>query len=77
MKHDGFLNKLQAIGMAFTLLGINACSQAPETPASGTKPKHIWSDQVETIHEAKEVASYANELQALQDERLRERGGER
>jgi len=54
----------------------SACSQAPQTTAPSGKPSHIWSDQVDTLHQAKEVADYASELQAIQEARLRERGGD-
>jgi hypothetical protein len=77
MKQDTYLKILRPAAIGITVLFTSACSQAPETTAPSGKPKHVWSDQVEALHEAKEVANYANELQAIQEGRLRERNGER
>ena len=73
MKQDTFLRNSGAACVAMAALLTSACSQAPESATTAKKTDHIWSDQVDTLHQAKEVADYASELQALQSTKLRER----
>ena len=76
MKQDTFLKKIPAVCLGVAALLTSACSQqAPEPTAKRGKPSHIWSDQVETLYEAKEVAKQVNELQAIKDMTLQERRG--
>ncbi len=76
MKHDTFLKKLRPAFIGVAVLLTSACSQqAPEPTAQRGKPSHIWSSQVEALHTAQDVAKHTNELQAVKDMRLRERGG--
>ena len=74
MKQDTFLKKIPALCLGIAVLLTGACSQqASEPTAKRGKPSHIWSDQVETLHTAQDVAKQTNELQAAKDLRLRER----
>ncbi len=74
MKQDRFLKKIPAVCLGVAALLTSACSQqATEPTAKRGKPSHIWSDQVETLHTAQDVAKQTNELQAAKDLRLRER----
>ncbi len=76
MKQDRFLKKILAVCLGIAVVLTGACSQqASEPTAKRGKPSHIWSDQVETLHTAKDVAKYTNDLQAAKDTRLRERHG--
>ena len=76
MKQDRFLKKISAVCLGISALLTSACSeQTTEPTARGGKPSHIWSDQVETLHTAQDVAEHTNEIQAVKDLRLRERHG--
>ena len=75
MKQDTFLRNSGAACFAMAALLTSACSQAPESATTAKKTDHIWSDQVDTLHQAKEVADYASELQTLQNTKLQQRHG--
>jgi hypothetical protein len=63
-----------SISLATIALWISACSEAPQPVATDKQPTHIWSDQVEALYQAKEVAKYADEQYKLNQQRLQELG---
>ncbi len=74
MKQDTSLKKVRPACIGIAVLLTSACSQQASEPAAQSgKPSHIWSDQVETLHTAKDVANQVNEFQAAKDLRVRER----
>ena len=69
------LTKTSRLTLVLTIpLIFAACSDDSPPAKPSDKPTHVWSDQVENLHQAKEVAKFAEDSQALEAQRIKDLG---